>query len=404
MQKSLAQQVLSRQPVTAMEHFAITVLLIDDQQIIGEAVRLMLEDQKDITFHYCSDSANALQTANRVMPTVILQDLVMPGIDGLTLVGYFRENPNTRDIPLIVLSSQEEPKVKAEAFALGANDYIVKLPDKVELIARIRYHSAAYIRLLERNQAYKRLEESQRVLNAELAEAASYVRSLLPAPIQNELSAAWRFIPSAHLGGDALGYYWMDREHFVFYLLDVCGHGIGAALLSITLLNVLRSQNIPHTDFLNPSQVLSALNTSFQMRNHNDMFFTIWYGVYEKNSKRVIYSSGGHPPAVLLKKGSGNHPLELTTEGLAIGIVGKTEFQNKESTVDKHDILYLFSDGVYELLTPAGKTLTLKEFIQMLQHPVEDASADVDRIVHFSEMMNGPGPFVDDFSILRISF
>jgi adenylate cyclase len=142
----------------ALPKHAIKVLLVDDQAIIGEAVRRLLATEEDIIFRYCSDPTTALHVANEFAPTVILQDLVMPDIDGLMLVRFFRANTPTRNIPLIVLSTKEEARVKAEAFALGANDYLVKLPDKLELIARIRYHSKGYISLLERNDAYKALE------------------------------------------------------------------------------------------------------------------------------------------------------------------------------------------------------------------------------------------------------
>lgn len=147
-----------------LTHHRITVLLVDDQIMVGEAVRRMLAPEEDIDFHYCQDAAMAIKMANQISATVILQDLVMPEVDGLTLVRYFRANEATRDVPLIVLSSKEEPKTKAEAFALGANDYLVKLPDRLELIARIRYHSRGYINLLERNEAYNALLESQKKL------------------------------------------------------------------------------------------------------------------------------------------------------------------------------------------------------------------------------------------------
>ena len=119
----------------------LTVLLVDDQAIIGESVRRMLAAETDIGFHFCQDPTQAIATANQVQPTVILQDLVMPDIDGLTLLKFFRANAATREVPMIVLSSKEEPAIKAQAFGLGANDYLVKLPDRVELIARIRHHS-----------------------------------------------------------------------------------------------------------------------------------------------------------------------------------------------------------------------------------------------------------------------
>lgn len=140
------------------------VLLVDDQAIIAEAVRRMVEGEEDIELHYCSDPADALEMAERVSPNVILQDLVMPQVSGLVLVRYFRAHPATREVPLIVLSSKEEPAIKAEAFALGANDYMVKLPDRLELLARIRYHAQGYINLLQRNDAFAALVASQQQL------------------------------------------------------------------------------------------------------------------------------------------------------------------------------------------------------------------------------------------------
>ena len=168
-------------PLTAHR---VTVLLIDDQRIIGEAVRRMLVDQPDIVFRYLNDPTQALQTAESVQPTVILQDLVMPQIDGLDLVAQFRQHAATREIPLVVLSTKEEPVIKAEAFARGANDYIVKLPDKLELLARIRYHSRGYISQLQRNEALAKLEVRNRFIRDTFGRYLSdeVVNNLLDAP------------------------------------------------------------------------------------------------------------------------------------------------------------------------------------------------------------------------------
>jgi signal transduction histidine kinase/HPt (histidine-containing phosphotransfer) domain-containing protein/BarA-like signal transduction histidine kinase len=144
--------------------YHVMVLLVDDQAMVCEAVRRALANQTDIDFHYCADAREALAIANQIKPTVILQDLVMPGVDGLSLVSQFRANPATKDTPIIVLSTNENPQVKGHAFALGANDYLVKLPDKIELIARIRYHSRAYLNLSQRDAAYRALRESQQQL------------------------------------------------------------------------------------------------------------------------------------------------------------------------------------------------------------------------------------------------
>ena len=140
------------------------VFLVDDQPMVGEAVRRALATEEDISFHYCSDFAHAADHAKALKPTVILQDLVMPGIDGLTLVQEYRKDPGLSHVPVIVLSTKEDANVKRNAFETGANDYLVKLPDKIELIARIRYHSKAYLHRIQRDEAYRALQESQRQL------------------------------------------------------------------------------------------------------------------------------------------------------------------------------------------------------------------------------------------------
>jgi two-component system chemotaxis family response regulator WspR len=154
------------------EQYTSMVLLVDDQAMIGEAIRRALHGQPNMEFHYCGDPGRAVEIAEKIRPTVILQDLVMPNIDGLALVRQYRRNPLTKDIPIIVLSTKEEAVIKSDAFAAGANDYLVKLPDNVELIARIRYHSKGYLALLQRDEAYRALRESQQALlerNIELA-------------------------------------------------------------------------------------------------------------------------------------------------------------------------------------------------------------------------------------------
>ncbi|MCC6822459.1 MAG: response regulator [Verrucomicrobia subdivision 3 bacterium] len=151
-------------PPPPPSEYHVMVLLVDDQAMVCEAIRRALASEADIDFHYCADAREALTLATQIRPTVILQDLVMPGLDGLTLVNQFRANPATREIPIIVLSTNENPQVKGQAFALGANDYLVKLPDRIELIARIRYHSRAYLNQLQRDAAYRALRESQQQL------------------------------------------------------------------------------------------------------------------------------------------------------------------------------------------------------------------------------------------------
>jgi two-component system chemotaxis family response regulator WspR len=142
------------------------VMLIDDQALVAYRVKDLLKSEPDITLHYCKDPATAIAQALKIKPTVILMDLVMPNIDGLTLCRVFRDTQETADIPIIMLSANDEGETKAHSFNSGANDYLVKLPESTEFIARIRYHSKSYIIKLERDEAYEALCQSQVELEA----------------------------------------------------------------------------------------------------------------------------------------------------------------------------------------------------------------------------------------------
>ena len=153
------------------------VLLVDDQPIVAEAIRRILADQKDIVFHYCRDSDKAVNAAIECNPTVILQDLVMPDTDGMTLLSQYRANPKINAIPVIVLSTKEDPEIKKDAFERDASDYLVKIPDKIELIARIHAHSRSYLAHKQRDEAIvalKKLQEELEEKNAELARLSAY--------------------------------------------------------------------------------------------------------------------------------------------------------------------------------------------------------------------------------------
>jgi sigma-B regulation protein RsbU (phosphoserine phosphatase) len=344
--------------------------------------------------------------AIEISPTVILQDLIMPEIDGLHLVKRFKTEPATKEIPLIVLSSEENAKVKAVAFSLNANDYIIKLPDQLELIARIRYHSQGYINMLERNEAFETMRKTQAALAAELAEAADYVLSLLPSPMDNEIKINWKFIPSTSLGGDAFGYHWLDADNFAIYLLDVAGHGVGAALLSVSAIEVLRAQTLPDTDFHNPAIVLTQLNKSFKMIEHNQKFFTIWYGVFNKKRRDLLYSSAGHPPAILLNGVDSGHLeiVQLKTPGTMIGAIEDAEYVNETVQVKDFNKLFVYSDGTFEIFMPDGKMLDFSEFIKIITTPENNKLPNLENIYGRISGINSAGLFEDDFSMLEISF
>ncbi|MFO0803445.1 MAG: SpoIIE family protein phosphatase [Gemmataceae bacterium] len=379
----------------------IRVLLVDDQPLVGQTVQRIFADQPDIDFRFCQDPVAAIETANEFRPTVILQDLVMPDVDGLLLVKYYRANAGTRQTPLVVLSSKEEPVIKAKAFALGANDYMVKLPDRLEVLARVRYHSQGYIHLLERNEAYDEIAKSRNEMAAELRQASRYVQSLLPEKLTNgPVTINWRFVPSTQLAGDMFGYTWLDADNLAIYLLDVSGHGVGSALLAVSASNLLAAQSLPGVDPRDPGAVITALNGIFQMDRQDGKYFTIWYGVYQASERKLAYCNAGHPPAFLWKNG----PVEqLEADGPGVGMIPDMPFETRVTEVPPGSRLLVYSDGVFEIEKPDGN---MWQFEQFLNHIQEQFGSEglIDNHLGYARGLRGGDVLGDDFSMVEARF
>ncbi len=255
--------------------------------------------------------------------------------------------------------------------------------------------------LYEAVQLQRALIDSQNHLSHELVQASRYVRSLLPEPTDGAVRTRWRFEPSSALGGDSFGYDWIDPDHFAVYLLDVSGHGVGAALLSVSVANALRSRSLPDTDFLNPSTVLARLNDTFEMDRHDEKYFTIWYGVFNRQTRRLTYATGGHPPALLLTGPSPQtaRPIELGIDSFGIGMIPAASFASDHVTLGTFARLYVYSDGVYEIRKSDGSMMKRAELTQHLA-----LGPEPDEVWPFIQRIGGSESLADDFSLLEVDF
>ncbi|UCH94545.1 MAG: serine/threonine-protein phosphatase [Candidatus Aminicenantes bacterium] len=251
----------------------------------------------------------------------------------------------------------------------------------------------------------KELADSRKALLEELSHAAEYVKSLIPAPLtRGPILTEWCFVPSVQLGGDSLGYHWLDKEHFAMYLLDVCSHGVRPALLSVSVINVLRSQNLLDTDFKKPGEVLTGLNQVFQMKKHHNLFFSIWYGVYNSMNRQLTFASAGHPPALLLN-GTNNKAIELRTPNLFIGGMSETSYRSESIFMEKPAVLYIFSDGAFEVDGSKEDTIwDLKELKKFLERWSKENNRELEQLHAFLRKIHGSSVLEDDFSILKVIF
>lgn len=312
------------------------------------------------------------------------------------------EDPSSADIPILVCGSEFSDLLAMQFIASGAIDYYSSSKSKRVLFARIQaaimraknnYHRRMYIRALEMTSSST---------SKEFREAAEYVADLLPKPFRSEqISVDWAFLPSLDLGGDVFGYTWADDENFIVYLLDVSGHGLEASLYSVTVMTLLKKQLLKTTDFLDPASVLSSLNDVFDIESQNNMFFTIWYGVYNTKQRNLTYSSAGSQPAVLIQS---DMVQQLSTGGLIIGIDEDSRYKNEILSITPDSDIYIFSDGIYELQKEDGSMMSLSDFTNLLTQRTKAPEEKCVRFARRVEQLSKSGQFEDDVSLIHLHF
>jgi sigma-B regulation protein RsbU (phosphoserine phosphatase) len=258
--------------------------------------------------------------------------------------------------------------------------------------------------VISRDITQRKILESQQA--AQMADAASYVRSQLPANLNESVRTDWIYLPSATLGGDALDFFWLDPEHLVIFLLDVVGHGVGSALLAISILQLLRQRALNDAELQNPTSVMNALNRSFQMDEQGEKVFSIWYGVFDRESRELRYSAGGHPPALLLAPGKGAKPVAewLQAKGLFIGATELANYEERSVIVPPNATLLVYSDGLFELSVTSGGMLGMEGFRKTLVDLYREKDLSLKRVVEVLNVLHGSGEFEDDASILQVTF
>jgi phosphoserine phosphatase RsbU/P len=374
------------------------ILIVDDDPAVQLVLTRLLRRQ-GYEVEVATNGEEGLAQAQNLHPALIICDWMMPRMNGIEVCRRVKADPELSTTFFILLTSLGSVEDRVKGLDAGADDFISKPIEINELTARVR----AGLRL---HQLSYDLHTQKQMLEAEWAEAADYVRSLLPEPWDTPVSIQSKFIPSRRLGGDCFDYFWLDPDYLAIYLLDTAGHGLRATLPSISVMNLLRSRAIPNLSYYQPSEVLGALNQTFQMSAQNDKYFTIWYGVYNRVRRQLIYASAGHPPAILL---SGNGKFvpqvqRLKTPGMPVGMFPDSEYRDGFCDIEPSSVLYIFSDGIYEIHQQDGNIWGLDPFIDLLKNSKNGQTKNLTSILAHIDAVNPKDAFDDDLSILEISF
>ena len=392
------------QPKHWEKHFRGRVLAVDDNRENLDVLARRLA-RHGLEVETAESGVAALDAIRAAFFDLVLLDVMMPEVDGYAVLEELKSDPQTRDIPVIMISALDELDSVVRCIEAGAEDYLPKPFNPTLLEARIgACLEKKALRDAEQGHL-RRIEETQNRLDKELAEAAAYVRSILPLPADSPLPVNWKYRPSSELAGDSFGYHWIDSEHFAVYLLDVCGHGVGACLLSVAAGNVLRSGSLHDVDFRNPGEVLTALNNAFPMEKQNNLYFTLWYGVYHAPSRTLSFASGGHPPALLLEPTTSGafQSHRLSSNGMIIGVMEDTPFSTQRCVMPPGARLYVLCDGCYEIRSSSGEMADYAAF-ETFMTVHADSPDPLGDLENWAIAQRGESTLEDDFSIMQIQF
>jgi phosphoserine phosphatase RsbU/P len=401
-----------------------SLLLVDDDEFNREIIRPRLE-RRGYRVDTANDGLTALAQIKERSYDLILLDIMMPGMDGVQVLKELREFRSRAQLPVIMVTARDNSQDIVDALRDGANDYVTKPIDPEVLLARVGTHVILKRTTESLEDLNHRLAEANFQLRRDLELAAKIQRSLLPVrtPTFDNYEFAWRYEPCEQLGGDNLNIMALSESQIGFYVLDVSGHGVQAALMSVAV-NHLLEPSQDDTSVVNrpnrrrqhesepghfasaPHDVAERLNRHFTFDLTVAQYFTMIYAVLDRDAKTCRYVSTGHPPPIHLTADGEVNVLE--SRGLPIGILqpgdaGYEPFSEQFVQLKSGDRLCIYSDGIVESHNHNSKEFGVDGLARLLKetrHKSLDESLDT--VFAAVSDWRGGGPLSDDLSMLGL--
>ena len=309
---------------------------------------------------------------------MVISDWMMPKMDGLELLRRIRSSERPGYVYTILLTARTEKEDLLAGMESGADDFIAKPFDKDELLARLKV--GLRITDLERNLAQRNqeLEKINDRMRRDLQAAAKIQQALLPTqlPVCEKANFAWKYVPCDELAGDTLNLFYLDEDHIGLYLLDVSGHGVPAALLSVNLSRIL-NPNPGQSDLLKeqipgshdyhlvaPEEVANRLNQRFPLDSTTEQYFTIQYGQLNIKSSSLTFISAGHPPMIHLKADGSSQAIQIRSMPIGFMIGVSKVYKEQKLKLQDGDRLYFYSDGIIEAMNPEREQFGVKRLLE----------------------------------------
>jgi phosphoserine phosphatase RsbU/P len=410
--QNIAHQFLSIKPADG-RHMPSKILVVDDAPLNRRILTSLLQPEGYVLLE-AGNGREAVDLALRELPDLIMLDISMPLMNGYEACSLLKQNTDSKNIPIIFISCIHDESFKIKCLELGIADYITKPFNKAEVCIRVRNQIQLYQMTQALRTAHQQLCDKQQRLDEDLRSAAIIQQSLIlkHVPYLPYVQVAWQYIPCERVGGDIFNIHQLDETHLAMFMLDVSGHGVSSAMVTVSVSQSLtpqlghllkkRQPLPPYYAITPPAGVLRALDEEYPFERFGK-YFTLSYLVLDCRYGQLRYSSAAHPPPLLLRQSG--EVVKLREGGAIIGLGGVVPFAEGAVQLYPGDRLVLYTDGVLDCVNSHDESFGEERFVNTVVAwhgtPVDTMC---DRLIQTLFAHGGGVSPQDDISVLALEY